>query len=59
MTNEDFKKSNQHQRNPWDGVRNDADDSFESNEIVDFDNFSEFVRIQTALNSTAADEMRN
>jgi predicted transcriptional regulator len=26
--------------------------------IVDFDNFSEFVRIQTALNSSAADEKR-
>ena len=44
MTNEDFKKSNQHQRNPWDGVRNEADDSFESNEIVDFDNLPQKLR---------------
>ena len=45
MTNEDFKKSNQHQRNPWDGVRNEADDSFESNEIVDFDNLPQKLRL--------------
>ncbi len=44
MTNEDFKKSNQHLRNPWDGVRNEADDSFESNEIVDFDNLPQKLR---------------
>ena len=44
MTNEDFEKSNQHLRNPLDGVRNEADDAFVSNENVDFGNLPQELR---------------